>query len=118
MRAASVCLGGDHYISFPDPQGLMPKKITALSVCLPIMRHSDTWPEMHTWTDRPRLTIVLTRPVNRASLSRKPRLMAYKNDQSGTAGFTTIGLRAGHEKGSQAAVAKNKKVRGEPSLVI
>jgi len=107
--AASVALGGDHYISFPILRAYA-EKFGPMSL-LHFDAHSDTWPD----DDMAR--------IDHGTMFYKAIKLGYvdpatsvqvgiRTHNDDTMGVTTIDAREVHERGTAAAVAKIKEVLG------
>lgn len=107
--AASVALGGDHYISFPILKAYA-EKYGPMSL-LHFDAHSDTWPDDD-----------MTR-IDHGTMFYKAIKLGYvdpatsvqvgiRTHNEDTMGVTTIDAREVHEQGTAAAVEKIRKVLG------
>ncbi|HBR38282.1 MAG TPA: agmatinase, partial [Sulfitobacter pontiacus] len=101
--AASVTLGGDHYISFPILKAYA-EKYGPISL-LQFDAHSDTWPDDD--MDRIDHGTMFYKAVKSGIVDPKTSVqVGIRTTNPDTLGVTTIDAREVHEKGPQAAVAK------------
>ncbi|MGR3517198.1 agmatinase [Sulfitobacter pontiacus] len=108
--AASVTLGGDHYISFPILKAYA-EKYGPISL-LQFDAHSDTWPDDD--MDRIDHGTMFYKAVKSGIVDPKTSVqVGIRTTNPDTLGVTTIDAREVHEKGPQAAVAKIKQVLGD-----
>jgi len=107
--AASVALGGDHYISFPILKAFA-EKYGPMSL-LHFDAHSDTWPDddMERIDHGTMFYKAIKLGYVDAATSVQVGIRTHNDD---TMGVTTIDAREVHEGGTAAAVAKIKKVLG------
>lgn len=108
--AASVALGGDHYISFPILRAYV-EKFGPLSL-LHFDAHSDTWVDDdmeridHGTMFYKAIKLGLIDPATSVQVG----IRTHNDD---TMGVTTIDAREVHERGTAAAVTKIKEVLGD-----
>jgi agmatinase len=108
--AASVVLGGDHYISFPILKAYA-EKYGPISL-LQFDAHSDTWPDDD--MDRIDHGTMFYKAVKSGIVDPKTSVqVGIRTTNPDTMGVTTIDAREVHELGPAAAVAKIKAVLGD-----
>jgi agmatinase len=108
--AASVVLGGDHYISFPILKAYA-EKYGPISL-LHFDAHSDTWPDDD--MDRIDHGTMFYKAVKSGIVDAATSVqVGIRTTNPDTMGVTTIDAREVHEGGPQAAVTKIKAVLGE-----
>ena len=107
--AASLTLGGDHYISFPILRAYA-EKYGPLSL-LHFDAHSDTWPD----DDFARIDhgTMFYKAVKSGIIDPKRSVqVGIRTHNDDTLGVTTIDARAVHERGPRAVVAEIRAVLG------
>ena len=107
--AASLTLGGDHYISFPILRAYA-EKYGPLSL-LHFDAHSDTWPD----DDFTRIDhgTMFYKAVKSGIIDPERSVqVGIRTHNDDTLGVTTIDARAVHERGPKAAVAEIRAVLG------
>ncbi len=108
--AASVVLGGDHYISFPILKAYA-EKYGPISL-LQFDAHSDTWPDDD--IDRIDHGTMFYKAVKSGIVDAATSVqVGIRTTNPDTLGVTTIDAREVHEKGVAAAVSKIKQVLGD-----
>ena len=113
--AASLALGGDHYISFPILKAYA-EKFGPVSL-LHFDAHSDTWPDDdmdridHGTMFYKAIKLGLVDPATSVQVG----IRTHNDD---TMGVTTIDARAVHEGGTAAAVAQIKSVLGDNPVYL
>ncbi len=108
--AASVVLGGDHYISFPILKAYA-EKYGPLSL-LHFDAHSDTWPD-DDFTRIDHGTMFYKAVKSGIVDPARSVQVGIRTTNPDTLGVHTIDAREVHEKGPQAAVAKIKDILGD-----
>jgi agmatinase len=113
--AASVCLGGDHYISFPILKAYA-EKFGPMSL-LHFDAHSDTWPDddMERIDHGTMFYKAIKLGYVDAATSVQVGIRTHNDD---TMGVTTIDAREVHERGTAAAVEKIKAVLGDNPVYL
>ncbi|MEP5730036.1 MAG: agmatinase [Sulfitobacter sp.] len=113
--AASLVLGGDHYISFPILKAYA-EKYGPISL-LQFDAHSDTWPDDD--MDRIDHGTMFYKAVKMGLVDPATSVqVGIRTTNADTLGVTTIDAREVHETGTQAAVAKIKQVIGDRACYL
>jgi len=108
--AASVVLGGDHYITFPILKAYA-EKYGPISL-LQFDAHTDTWPDDD--MDRIDHGTMFYKAVKSGIVDPKTSVqVGIRTTNEDTLGVTVIDAREVHEKGPVATVARIKEVLGE-----
>ena len=108
--AASVVLGGDHYISFPILKAYA-EKYGPISL-LQFDAHTDTWVDDD--MDRIDHGTMFYKAVKSGIVDPATSVqVGIRTTNSDTLGVTVIDAREVHEKGPQAAVARIKEILGD-----
>ncbi|WP_137700089.1 agmatinase [Marimonas lutisalis] len=113
--AASVCLGGDHYISFPILKAYA-EKFGPISL-IQVDAHTDTWPDDN--MERVDHGTMFYKAVKSGIVDPASSVqVGIRTVNEETLGVNIIDAREVHEKGPQVAAAKAREIVGDRPVYL